>query len=654
MVNARFLQVSALALIAAAVLAPAAAAHAVLLRHERTPGTIRFVFDEPVRPASGIAAVRNGGGSILAGKPRVEGKQLIVPLQRRLADGAYTVRWRVISDDGHEVGGVVAFAVGGGSAVPSLSAGVGGPGPASVIARWVFFLGLLAAAGAAVFQIVIWSPETREETPRAASVLLACCFGLALAGALILLWLSHAGLDTRFGRVMLGAAAVAGGGCLVASVSIVAGLLRPLALLAGLLLLPAPTLAGHALDPGQSRLDLVVDVAHVTAAAVWLGGLLSLLVVVPRAVAGQDGRRALAYRFSALALASVALLVASGIWRAVAELSAWSQLWSTGYGRAILVKSALLAVTLGLAVRTRYLLLGGAFSRLRLGVVGESVVLLGIVVAVAFLTDLPPGRVAAAATPAPGPAPPRPPKLPPRDAIVLAKEDGRLAVALAVGSGRAEVTVVGQNATGVNGLDVSVGGTRASACGSGCYRAPAPRGGDVAVTVSGRTLRFRLPEHPRRARALVRRATAVFRSLRSVSYVERLRSRPGSSVVSRWKLQAPNRLSYTISGGPAGILIGGRRWDRSSPGGSWQESRLTPLRVPSPLWGSGTGNAHLVGAGRSVLEVSLLNRSLPAWFTIRLDRRTLRPLSLDMTAAAHFMHHRYTSFNHPVRIAPPR
>ncbi len=64
-------------------------------------------------------------------------------------------------------------------------------------------------------------------------------------------------------------------------------------------------------------------------------------------------------------------------------------------------------------------------------------------------------------------------------------------------------------------------------------------------------------------------------------------------------------------------------------------------------------NAHLVRAGRSVLVVSMLNRSLPAWFTIRFDRRTLRPLSLEMTAAAHFMHQRYTSFNRPLEIRGP-
>jgi hypothetical protein len=36
-----------------------------------------------------------------------------------------------------------------------------------------------------------------------------------------------------------------------------------------------------------------------------------------------------------------------------------------------------------------------------------------------------------------------------------------------------------------------------------------------------------------------------------------------------------------------------------------------------------------------------------------MDPTTHRPLELKMTAAAHFMRHRYTDFNRPMRIEPP-
>jgi len=52
-------------------------------------------------------------------------------------------------------------------------------------------------------------------------------------------------------------------------------------------------------------------------------------------------------------------------------------------------------------------------------------------------------------------------------------------------------------------------------------------------------------------------------------------------------------------------------------------------------------------------SVSFVNPSTPAWFTVAIDRATYRPLRLRMTAAAHFMTHRYLEFNRPLAIEPP-
>ena len=112
-----------LALAAAATLAvPASAsAHANLVRTQpangavlaRPPAAVRVIFDDDVRRGPGIAAVQNGGGSILAGSPRVEGgRTLVMPLRAGLVDGDYSVRWSIVSDDGHLESGVLAFAVG--------------------------------------------------------------------------------------------------------------------------------------------------------------------------------------------------------------------------------------------------------------------------------------------------------------------------------------------------------------------------------------------------------------------------------------------------------------------------------------------------------------------------------------------------------------
>ncbi len=53
------------------------------------------------------------------------------------------------------------------------------------------------------------------------------------------------------------------------------------------------------------------------------------------------------------------------------------------------------------------------------------------------------------------------------------------------------------------------------------------------------------------------------------------------------------------------------------------------------------------------VTVSWLDPGVPAWFTGTFDRGTAHPVEVRMTAAAHFMLHRYLSFNGDVRIRPP-
>ena len=116
--------VASAALVAAVlVLATAspAHAHAVPLHIEPPPGAtlatapsaVYVTFDSPVRVGPRNAAVRNDGVDVLAGKPRVtSGDRLVIPLRHALDSGSYSVRWSVVSDDGHEEEGVIAFGIG--------------------------------------------------------------------------------------------------------------------------------------------------------------------------------------------------------------------------------------------------------------------------------------------------------------------------------------------------------------------------------------------------------------------------------------------------------------------------------------------------------------------------------------------------------------
>jgi copper transport protein len=634
-----------------ALVAPArASAHATLLRTvpadgrtlQRAPSAVRLEFDDRVHVGSGNAAVANATTeSVLGAPPEARGSVLVLPLRAHLADGAYTVRWSIVSQDGHPEQGVLAFAVGSGVARPVLSAGT----PLSwndVVLRALFFLGVLVGGGAAIFGHAVRGMLGERLTRPLAHLLFFALLATFLGGSGI----SHdAVTGTRFALVLKIALIVALAGGAAAALAPTIPWLLAVAGTAAVGLLAAPTLMGHPLDRDQpGLLSPLVDVAHTTAAAVWLGGLVALVYVLPRS--GADGRDAAVRRFSASALAAVVVLAASGLGRALMELSAVSQVWSTSYGRTLIVKTALFVPLLGVGWLNRALFLR-AFSLLRRSAALEAGVLGGIVVAVAVLTQLRPGvetsRAASAATPLQAA---QPPALPPRSAVVDARELGTLAVAVARTPGVAIVTLLSPEGTGANNRIVSVDGANATACGAGCYRAPAASAGPLRVSVDGRALTFALPERAPAATALLRRVTAAYRSSRTIVFDETLASTPANAETTRFTIVAPHSLAYATRGGPAARVIGQRRWDRSGPNARWLESPQTPLDVTQPYWRAPT-NVHRVAPN----TLTFLDRRIPAWFRVTIANGRLR--EMHMTAAAHFMTDRYRAFDAGVVVSPP-
>jgi copper transport protein len=609
----------AAAVLLALALPAAAGAHANLVRTDpldgsvlrASPATVRIVFDDVVRRGPGIEAIRNGGGSVLGGAARVDGgRTLVVPLRPRLPDGDYSVRWAIVSDDGHLESGVLAFAVGVGRPPPTaaLRAEAAGAQPGSVAARWLFLGGVLAAVGIALFALL---GGVRDET--IALVLTSTAVAAALGAADA----AHsAGLSTRAGAVFFAASIYGVIIALAAAAATLAPRVLAAALVLALPLVAAPTMSGHALDRGLPRVNVAADVLHVAGASAWVGALVGLVVTRRR-----DFR---------LALAGLIVLGISGVVRASYELLHVAQLWDTNYGRTILVKTALLAGAAAL----------GLWRRPRV----ELVLVAGLVAAAAVLVLERPGRnvARAAAPPAvaatePGPPPPAPPA----DAVVVAREIGVYGVALASEPTRLTAIVLSPAGGGADAVSVEIDGHDATACGHGCYRVSGTHGATAEVTVAGLTRTIASPVHAKRAS--VRGFESFFHSARSVEYVERLASSPTNAIVTRWRLEAPNRFSYSIRGGAQAVVIGDRRWDRNSPAGRWQASPQTPLPQPAVPWTRATNVWQI-----SPRDIVFVDPSIPAYFDLRGHSELL------MTAAAHFMVDRYVSFGSAPRLRPPR
>jgi hypothetical protein len=351
----------------------------------------------------------------------------------------------------------------------------------------------------------------------------------------------------------------------------------------------------------------------------------------------------------------------TGVLRAVSELSARGQVFSTGYGRALVVKTVLFAALIGLGYYARASLLGRP-RLLRRSVGVELALLAGVTVAVAFLTSIAPGRNESASPAAPAPAA-GPAPAPPTGAVTAAKPLGSRAVAIAAqpsgGKLRVTVTVIGPSGDGVGGLDVRANGSRTNSCGAGCYAGEVDATRALRVQVDGGAVEFALPELPLQdGRAVLRQIGERYLRSRTARFSERLASGPGQVVTSTWKLASPASLSFRASDGSSGIVIGGRRWDRQGNGG-WVESPQSP-HVPQPQlpWPSFPSDVVLLPPvtvdGRRIARVSFVDPSTPAWYLVSADARTKELRQIDMVAPAHFMRDDYHGLDVPLRIRPPK
>ena len=157
----------------------------------------------------------------------------------------------------------------------------------------------------------------------------------------------------------------------------------------------------HAGGPSPFRLvTLTLQWLHVVAVGFWIGGLAWLLLGL-RGLPGPQ-RAAAGRRFSALATVGLILVLLTGLSRTAAEVGAPANLFSTTFGRILLVKLALFCVLVALGARNHFRQ-GPALARdeaagpFRRAVRGELVLGVAILAVTGVLGGLAPANFAAAA-----------------------------------------------------------------------------------------------------------------------------------------------------------------------------------------------------------------------------------------------------------------
>jgi copper transport protein len=441
--------------VAALVLPVAASAHAVLVKTvpqasgtvNTPPKQLALTYSEPVEPRFAIVSVTDAAGrQQTAGPPRrspTDSNTLLVPL-KRTAEGWYLVYWRAISVDGHPVRGAYTFAVGPNPGpapqfvIPSISETAATP--KLIVARWIAFLSVMTAIGLLALRLAIARPVVRRVSGtnlRAVSVAFfaACAVGLVAVPVYLLVATADFALRSVFSvgaLVPLVRASAFGRGYVDLEVCfalfVVAGIAaiwvdRPerehrsvaeLLAFAGAAAAAAATLlvpgaSGHPSQTPPRGVALVLDWLHLASGAVWIGGLIGVLVLwrslpVAKRVAGLV---VAVPRFSAVALVAVLVLVGSGTWASILHLPTLATLWQTSYGQAILVKVGLLLAAIALAavnlLRSKPGLqaegpgAGGAATLLRRLVAGEVAIVASAVFVAAILSSLAPPSKALAA-----------------------------------------------------------------------------------------------------------------------------------------------------------------------------------------------------------------------------------------------------------------
>src|SRR5215212_4688352 len=326
-------------------------------RLESSPRTLTLRFDQFVKAVPGSVRLYSADRPLGVLRVRDEGRRLFATVPM-LPHVGYTVRWHALSGDGHVVSGVFTFGVRARAPAPTEAFGASGPTRTEDVVRWLYFLSLALLVGGLGFRLLV---ARRQLPARFFAVTGIGAFATLNVGIAAFLLRAEDALQLPFGRLLYGDLspiaktrfgtafiAMTLGFALVAALLFLAWLtdrdvfLWP-AFVVGLGFVSGLSLSGHsAADAGSSWKSEIADWAHISAACLWIGGLVQLVVVVWPLL--PDARRAALLAFSRLATVCVAVLLLAGVYLSILRLPQLSDLWSTGYGQVLLVKIALVGI----------------------------------------------------------------------------------------------------------------------------------------------------------------------------------------------------------------------------------------------------------------------------------------------------------------------
>lgn len=399
----------------AVLVASSPAAGAVLAQ---VPQDIILKFDEPVRVTSVRLLDPQGHPIVVSPQPDgVDGVRLALPPGPASA-GTYLLGWRVLSQDGHPVGGRLDYSIGTMStpATGALAQTAVARSVAIWLTHWLLALCVFAVGGAALFRLRFQKSRQGWARPLVVVGLVLLLADLALQGMDLLdvpwtsLWtaapwkvaLSGVGVWV-FGLMALG--------LLVGWVALAATRTIWLWALASAVLPSVALAMGAQLAPSHAWLRPLLAV-HVLAAMAWLGALVpwyrwlhplgqpSAARLSRSAGSEPDTSSAALGRWGV----GAALLVVTGLPVAILQLGHWRDLWQTDFGSVLVVVGVVGLALLFVAGRNRMRMAAAGRqpsvstqSRIRRGLGTEIILAVGLLGIVALWRFAPPSQESVAA-----------------------------------------------------------------------------------------------------------------------------------------------------------------------------------------------------------------------------------------------------------------
>lgn len=382
-----------------------------------SPDQIRLSFNQPIRLISDGIVVSDSAGGAVPGEWRLDGLNAVFGVESPIAEGTVVVTWRVISEDGHPVSGVLIFHVG---VVTDPDAGdiVAVRPIGSVVANAVMYLGLLVGGGVALFLAHIhdggrdWLMLKR---------LAALLLGLGLVAVVVSLLAKTVETTGSFNSELMppgwiGMVVLAVSGCGLALLGLDRN--RKTLITVGVgLALASLVLVGHTRSFSPTSVMYLADLVHVGAGAVWVGGLVAVAIVCRqrRRYLSSDTpmvqpATGMILRFSSIAGWTLLAVLLSGSALAWTIHGGPTNLLDTTHGRLILLKLGIVVAVGLVGALNRFKVVPavakaasvGTYSRLATTTTVEAFGLVLLLVATAGLVEQDP-RVAQVPLTAQGP-----------------------------------------------------------------------------------------------------------------------------------------------------------------------------------------------------------------------------------------------------------